>query len=563
MAVIPFGEYRPDVSDLNRAYTGRILNVIPRSDGYGPIRQPNDYTAALGEACRGYFFARNADRSVTIFAGTSTKLYKLDNTTLTWVDVSVGGGSYTSLDTNRQWRFAQFNNYVFATQRNAVLQRYDLTSSSAFSNAPGSPPQAGNIAVVNRFVVLCDLLSSPYRIQWSGLNDTTNWTAGTNYSDYQDLPTGGVPLAVVGGEVGIILQDNEVRRMMYAAGSDVVFQIDRLHEKLGIISAEAVTSANNRVFAYTTRGFLAITIDGQLEEIGEERVNRRALDVIDQTKSHLMVASADPESGVVLWTYKSEANSGDTFDGALLYNYIIKQWAPIELTGEYITTLSAPGLTLEALDAAAPGSIAITGAANNGSGLIRITVGSTSTLTTGDVKTISGVGGVTAANGTWTITVISGTTFDLQGSTFAGVYTSGGYVAGSLDALAFSLDQVSAATLPALSVANTNHAIGFLWGDFFEATLTTAEQELDQGYRVDVNGLWPISDAPTVYGFITKRDTLKGAATDGSESASNDDGFCPLLENTRLARGGIRIPAGTAWTFATGVDPSFRRAGRY
>lgn len=75
-------------------------------------------------------------------------------------------------------------------------------------------------------------------------------------------------------------------------------------------------------------------------------------------------------------------------------------------------------------------SIAISGAADNGSGLIRLTVTSTASFTTGDVRRVSGVAGTTEANGTWTITVVSGTTLDLQGSTFTNAYVSGGTVTG-------------------------------------------------------------------------------------------------------------------------------------
>ena len=71
------------------------------------------------------------------------------------------------------------------------------------------------------------------------------------------------------------------------------------------------------------------------------------------------------------------------------------------------------------------GNKTITGAANNGSGLIRITTDA-HYYETGDVVTISGVGGTTEANGTWTITKVAATTFDLQGSTFANNWTSGG-----------------------------------------------------------------------------------------------------------------------------------------
>lgn len=65
---------------------------------------------------------------------------------------------------------------------------------------------------------------------------------------------------------------------------------------------------------------------------------------------------------------------------------------------------------------------------------IRLTVSSTTGMTTGDVRTVSGVGGTTEANGTWTITVIDGTHVDLQGTTFTNVYTSGGIVVGKWDA---------------------------------------------------------------------------------------------------------------------------------
>lgn len=71
-------------------------------------------------------------------------------------------------------------------------------------------------------------------------------------------------------------------------------------------------------------------------------------------------------------------------------------------------------------------TLTVTGAANNGSGLIRLTMASTSTLATGMRVTVRNVGGVPNATGNWNITVISATTVDLIGSTFAGTYTSGG-----------------------------------------------------------------------------------------------------------------------------------------
>jgi len=70
----------------------------------------------------------------------------------------------------------------------------------------------------------------------------------------------------------------------------------------------------------------------------------------------------------------------------------------------------------------------ISNAADNGSGLIRLTVNTTSGMITGQQVTIGDVVGTTEANGNWTITVISLTEIDLQSSAFTNAYSSGGYV---------------------------------------------------------------------------------------------------------------------------------------
>ena len=85
--------------------------------------------------------------------------------------------------------------------------------------------------------------------------------------------------------------------------------------------------------------------------------------------------------------------------------------------------------------------IAVTGAAAGASFInpvpppatlnrIRLTVQHTEFLKDGDAVTVSGVGGVTGANGTWSIDVIDHTHLELQGSTFSGTYTNGGIVTG-------------------------------------------------------------------------------------------------------------------------------------
>lgn len=67
----------------------------------------------------------------------------------------------------------------------------------------------------------------------------------------------------------------------------------------------------------------------------------------------------------------------------------------------------------------------ITGAANNGSGAIRLTVVGHG-LSSGSWVQVAGVGGVPAATGLWQVNVVTANSYDLLNSNFAGSFTSGG-----------------------------------------------------------------------------------------------------------------------------------------
>ena len=474
---ISWGEYRPDVAALNAAFTSSIANVLPRGDGYGPFKDLVGFTSALAAACRGYFCARKQDGTVSIFAGTSTKLYNLDNTTFAWTDVSKGASTYSALPSTAHWQFAQFNNFVIAVQANTVPQVFDLTSSSAFADLGGSPPQAAYIAVVNRFLVLSGLLSYPYRVQWSGLNATTTWTSGTNYSDYQDLPDGGPARQVVGGELGVILQDNAIRRMTFSPGSDIVFQIDRLASDTGLLCPYSVAVSSEKIFFLSSKGFMQTDSSGVLNPIGVERVDRTFLDSYNSAAPQLVIAAADPVSHAVVWSYQSiDGSASGLFDTLLTYNWALNKWTPVALSGEYISSLSRPGLTLEGLDT----------------------------------------------------------------------------ISASVDALTFSLDDVSTSALSRLSAVGSDHAMGFFTGENLEATLETTEIT-DHGFRTLINGFTPITDAGGGVGCAGGRDALNGTLAYGDESTLNEDGFCPLLEDMRHFRLKLRIPAGESWTYSSGV----------
>lgn len=88
-------------------------------------------------------------------------------------------------------------------------------------------------------------------------------------------------------------------------------------------------------------------------------------------------------------------------------------------------TLLGPGGTERGwIGADFEGALAVSGVANS-AGLFRVTV-TAHGYDTGDTVYLQDIGGVLDANGEWPIIVINANTFDLEGSTFAGAYTSGG-----------------------------------------------------------------------------------------------------------------------------------------
>jgi hypothetical protein len=93
------------------------------------------------------------------------------------------------------------------------------------------------------------------------------------------------------------------------------------------------------------------------------------------------------------------------------------------------TTLTLSAATGAGITISSAIAVAITGAANNGAGAIRITSANHG-WKTGDKIDITGITGTTEANNApdkpWTVTRVNANTYDLNGSAFANAYVSGG-----------------------------------------------------------------------------------------------------------------------------------------
>jgi len=352
MTTIPFGQYAPDVASIGTSFTNYVKNVYPQvADGYGPMHGPDDFTLAMTGTPQGLYGAINLDGSSALFAGSGTKLYKLNGVTNAWEDVTRASGGDYSVASTALWDFCQFGSIVIAVADGNAPQSFTLGSSTKFAALGGSPPQARRVSNVGDFVVLSGLTSNQNRIQWSAINDTTGWTAGTNLSDYQDFPDGGAVQGVAGGEFGVVFQERAIRRMIFV-GPPSIFQFQRISSDRGALTRYAFCQAAGNIFFLANDGFYKIDPGGGITDIGSNRVNRKIIDEIDPTEQHHVQAVSDPSSPRVMWFYRSVDNGQPYMDRALIYDWSIDRWSYAEIEAYVVSTSLPMSATLEGLDAA-------------------------------------------------------------------------------------------------------------------------------------------------------------------------------------------------------------------
>ena len=341
---ITFGEWTPDQPGITNGLR-RAENVYSKAVGYGALPTVVDYSNSASENLNNVVAGKTTAGATSVFAGGSTKLFKLDSGTLNLNNVSKSG-NYTT-PTDQRFRFTQFGNVIVAANGFDKLQGFNLNSSSLFANLAADAPEARYVTVVRDFVVSGYQSSYQNRVQWSALGDESSWTASaTTQADFQDIPDGGSIVGVTGGEFGLILMDRSIHRMSYV-GSPLVFQFDNISRNLGCYEANSVIQYGGTTFFLGDDGFYAC--DGQnVVPIGNEKVNRFFFDNVDEGTLYLMSAAVDPTKKLIIWAYAS--NSSATADSLLIYNYQTQRWTSGTTTVDRIASTSTPAVTLEGMD---------------------------------------------------------------------------------------------------------------------------------------------------------------------------------------------------------------------
>jgi hypothetical protein len=338
---LKFEEWLPD----QPAIAGQLLeakNVYPVSIGYAPFNSAEDFSNAASENLNSIFAGKFGDE-VKLFAGGETKLFQFDSTNLNMLDVSKAGG-YSSL---HYWKFAQFGKVVLATNNSTPIQAWTMGVSSAFADLSASAPTAKYITVVRDFVFAAHLgTTEPSKVQWSDINDETNWVSGsTSQSDYQILPDGGNITGITGGEFGLIFLEKAIYRATYS-GSPLFFQFDAISRGLGCFAGNSIAQYGATSFFLADDGFYMC--DGNtVTGIGVEKIDRYFFRDCDLTDLETMSTAVDPIKKLVVWNY-SNVDGGRSI---LVYNFKLNKWSRVETDTTVVGQASTVGTTLEGLAA--------------------------------------------------------------------------------------------------------------------------------------------------------------------------------------------------------------------
>lgn len=256
-------------------------------------------------------------------------------------DVSRTASAYS---TTQLWTFAQFGQKLIAANGLDKLQSWTVGSSSNFADLAAAAPTAQFVTTVRDFVVAGKTSSYANRVQWSDINDETDWTSGTgSQSDYQDIPDGGEVRGITGGEFGLVLMERAVVRMTYI-GAPLFFQFDTLTRSLGCYEPRSVVQYGGMTFFLSDDGFYSC--DGQqVRAIGNEKIDRWFFSVLDPSKLNEISAAIDPVNKNVTWCFTDIFNTKKL----LVYNWALDKWTHGDTTADYVSTIATSSTDLESL----------------------------------------------------------------------------------------------------------------------------------------------------------------------------------------------------------------------
>jgi hypothetical protein len=437
-----------------------------------------------------------------------------------------------------RWQFLQFGNYAIAANGADKVQYYDINASTYFGDLSVIAPIAKYITAVRDFVVCANIGAgtNPARVNWSDINDPTDWTSGgASQSDYQELPDGGDITGIVGGEFGIVFLEKAIVRMSYV-GSPLFFQFDTISRNVGCIEGGSVAQYGGIAYFLADDGFYSCN-GTQITSIGSEKVDKYFFSNANIGDIDSISTAVDPERNLVIWNYTT--TSGPR--GLLIYNFETQKWSQADTDVDYLSTLATTGVSLEGIDTA-----------------YNITAGSF------------------VATKQYTIRSIGTTNYTLIGAvanTVGVLFTATGVGSGTGVAIDMAASATALKTIDTLVTTMDDRLYKggkFLFGGVRDAkvitftgtpaTATITTNDLEYGYNSVLTLIRPSVDSGSADVSVASRRMLDDTITYSTAVSASSEDRCPVRSAGRYHRVSL-TPTGANWFSAIGLDLDYSTQG--
>ena len=486
------------------------------------------------------------DASNNVFDGSYSITTVPTSTTFTYAKVNANvpsavatgtviGSDYTG---TYRWQFLQFGNYALAANGANKVQYYDINASSYFGDLATTVPVAKYITAVRDFVVCANIGAgtNPSRVQWSDINDATDWTAGAaSQSDVQDIPDGGDITGITGGEFGIVFLEKAIVRMSYI-GSPLFFQFDTISRNVGCIEGGSIAQYGGVTYFLSDDGFYSCN-GQQITAIGSEKVDRYFFNNANIGDIDSISAAVDPERNLVIWDYTTVSGPR----GLLIYNFETQKWCEADTDVDYLSTLATSGVSLEGIDTA-----------------YNITAGSF------------------VATKQYTIRSVGTTDYTLIGAvanTVGVLFTATGVGSGTGVAIDMAASAAALKTIDTLVTTMDDRLYKggkFLFGGVRDAkvitftgtpaTATITTNDLEYGYNSVLTLIRPSVDNGSASVSVASRRMLNDTITYGTAVTASEEDRCAVRSAGRYHRVSL-TPTGANWFSAIGMDIDYSTQG--
>jgi hypothetical protein len=342
-----FGEFSPDVSDLNTDTLDVARNVYPGANSYQPAPSLQQQSVtALPLPCRGLWYVQTAAGDWDTYAATATHLYKYDADTGTFTDMSrLAGGAY-GLPSDDYWDGTQFGNRLIVANLGNEPQFIDVDSGTNFANLPNAPT-ARFVTVMDDHVVFSHLLSNPRSIQWSAINDSEDYSSGT--SGNQEFADAGYVTGFFPHSHILMLERG--LRSIVSTGDKYAFSFPEMSSEKGTVSPWSVVEFGGLAYWLSADGFYVGNSEQQ-KNISERRIQKLFFDTLNYGAITRIYATIDPHASRIYWCYAVGDEAWN--DRVAVYDYGLDRWSYLELNTYILARVATASVSL---DSAGPDSM--------------------------------------------------------------------------------------------------------------------------------------------------------------------------------------------------------------